>query len=293
MQDRAKKWVSWVVFPIVAALVAILAVGCIRQSNAQSASGLAGEETVRAFVGELSAEANASGTVLPQREAGLSLSAPGRVEELSVEVGDEVVAGQVLVRLESGALQRAVRNAEQGLAIQEANLSELQRGATAEDVAAAQASVVSAQAQLDDLLAGPTDMELADAEAALASAQAQLDDLLAGPGQEDLARAQASLASARAAARAAAARYAAIEDQILVARQQFSLAEVDLRNAQYFYDALANDWQHKEYAPFSPEATRLKDAQTAYNIALARYNLSLADINDSAYRSVQAHHLDR
>jgi len=103
-----------------------------------------------------------------------------------------------------------------------------------------------------------------------------------------LGRARAALVGAQAAAAAAAARYAATGDQILVARQQLALAEVDLKNAKYFYDALANDWQHKDYAPHSPEAERLKDAQRAYDIALARYNLSVADINDSAYRSAQA-----
>jgi len=61
-----------------------------------------------------------------------------------------------------------------------------------------------------------------------------------------------------------------------------------LENARYFYDALANDWQHKEYAPFSPEAETLKDAQTNYDVALARYNLNKASINDAAYRSAQA-----
>jgi HlyD family secretion protein len=66
------------------------------------------------------------------------------------------------------------------------------------------------------------------------------------------------------------------------------MAEIDLESAKYFYDALANDWQHKDYAPHSPEAEALRDAQTAYQVALARYNLAAADINDSAYRAAQA-----
>lgn len=66
------------------------------------------------------------------------------------------------------------------------------------------------------------------------------------------------------------------------------MAAVDLESARYYYDALKNDWQHKDYADYSPEAEKPKDAQTAYNVALARYNLSVAGINDSALRSAQA-----
>jgi HlyD family secretion protein len=81
---------------------------------------------------------------------------------------------------------------------------------------------------------------------------------------------------------------AARDERILLARQQLTMAEIDLESAQYFYDALANDWQHKDYADFSPEAETLQDAKKAYDVALARFELSLADINDSAYRAAQA-----
>ena len=273
---------------LIAIMVVILLGGCAGRSVAQAERDLASKDTVQVFTGELSAEASASGQVLPQREARLSFSTPGRVEKVFVDVGDEVRSGDVLIQLESDALQRAVRNAEQNLAIQEANLAELQKDASPGDVASAQAAVVSAQAQLDDLLAEPSDLELADAEATLASAQAQLDDLLAGPSELDLDRAKAALSSAQAAARVEAARYAAMEDQLITARRELDLAAVDLESAQYFYDALKNDWQHKDYADHSPEAERLQDAQTAYSVALARYNLSVAGINDSTYRNAQA-----
>jgi HlyD family secretion protein len=83
-------------------------------------------------------------------------------------------------------------------------------------------------------------------------------------------------------------RYEALDAQLTVARQQLDMATVSLENAQYFYDALANDWQHKDYAPYSPEAETLDDARTNYAVALARYNLSAANINDSTYRAAQA-----
>jgi HlyD family secretion protein len=289
MQPKRKsRRILWIVSIVFVVAVVVLTGSWLRRRLVRADTDPGVGQVVTAFIGQLSTAASASGRLLPQREAQLSVAIPGRVEQVFVEVGDQVPAGDVLLQLENGALQWGVRKAEQNLAVQEANLSELRNGATEEEVAAAEAAVLSAKAQLDDLLAGPGVEELADAEAALASARAHLEDLLAGPSVEALTQAKAALASAQAAEAAAAARYAAIDDQIVVARQQLAYAEVTLRNARYFYDALANDWQHKDYAPFSPEAEALKDAQTAYDVALARYNLVVADVNDSAYRSAQA-----
>jgi HlyD family secretion protein len=280
----------WIVISTVTVAAFIVAGGLLvrKRANAAAAIDLTQEPVATAFVGTLSAEASASGQVLPQHEAVLSLATGGRIEEVAVETGDRVDKGQTLVRLETKALARAVRRAEQALAIQEARLSELREPPSKEDLGAAEAAVTSAQAQLDDLLAGPSDTDLTEARAAVASAQAQLDDLLEGASQEALAEARAALASAQAAERSTKALVGATADQLLVARQQLTLAEIDLESARYFYDALANDWQHKDYAPFSPEAQVLQDAQKAYEVALARFNLAAADINDSAYRSAEA-----
>ena len=288
--SKKRRRVVWIVSSVVLIIALIAAGGLLvrQRANAAAAVDLAQEPAATAFVGTLSSEASASGQLLPQREAALSFSMGGKVDRVSVGVGDEVRAGDALIQLESDAIERAVRRAEQALAIQEARLAEMLKDPTQEDLAAAEAAVTSAQTQLDDLLAGPSDIELIDAEAALTSAQAQLDDLLEKASKEALAEAQAALASAQAAEKTTAALREASADQLLVARQQLTLAEIDLESAKYFYDALANDWQHKDYAPHSPEAEVLKNAQKAYEVALARFNLSAADINDSAYRSAQA-----
>ncbi len=286
--NRKKRRTIWVVTTLIAIVLAVLAGGIVMRQRARAEARLEPGQVVAAFVGKLSAEASASGQLLAQREATLSMGTAGRVERVTVEVGDEVRAGDVLVQLEGDALERAVGNAEQALAIQEANLAELTKNASEEDIAAARAAVESAQVQLDDLLAGPDSKDLEAAEAAVSSAQAQLDDLLAGPTAEELAQAKAALASAEAMEAAEKERYAALDAQLTVARQQLDMATVSLENARYFYDALANDWQHKDYAPYSPEAEVLRDAQKAYDVALARYNLSSANINDSTYRAAQA-----
>ena len=214
--------------------------------NASNAPDLAQVST--AFVGSLSSQASASGLLVAQRDSVLSFAVGGKVAQVHVEVGDTVRKGQPLVQLDVDTLERAVRKAEQTLAIQEARLAERKKAPTQEDLAAARAAVASAQAQLDDLLAGPTLTELADAKAAVQSAQAQLDDTLEGPSDAQLDQARAALASAQAAQKAAADLLAAQDERILLTRQQLTLAEIDLEGAKYFYDALANDWQHKDYA---------------------------------------------
>jgi multidrug efflux pump subunit AcrA (membrane-fusion protein) len=283
-----RRRVIWIVSIAVVA-IALIAAGSVlirQRANADSASEP--QPVATAFLGSLSTEASASGQLVAQREAALSPALAGRVEQVYVAVGDQVQAGDPLVLLESAPLERAVRRAEQTLVIQKARLAELLKPPTEEDMAAAEAAVASAQAQLADVTEGPNAVDLTEAETAVISAQAQLDDLLAGASKEALTEARAALASAQAAERASQALLGATEDQLLVTRQQLTLAEIDLESAKYFYNALANDWQHKDYAPFSPEAEVLKDAQKAYQVALARYNLAAADINDSAYRSAQA-----
>ena len=288
MKSRNKRRTIWIVLAALTITGLVLAGGFLSWQRARADADTELDQVVAAFVGTLSAKASASGQLVPRQEAMLSLGSAGRVHEVLVEVGDHVETGDTLLMLESDGLERAVRTARQSLTIQEANLSDLLDGASQEDIAAAKAAVVSAQAQLDDLLADADAEDLAAAEAAVTSAQAQLDDLLAGPDAEDLAQARTSLASAQAMSRVEAERYGALEAQVLVARQGLDVAAVALENAQYFYDALKNDWQHKDYADFSPEVETLKDAQKAYDVALSRYNLTVANINDQAYRAAQA-----
>jgi HlyD family secretion protein len=285
---KSKTRTTWILATVSVVAAVVLAGGWLSWQRARADADAEVGQVTTAFIGTLSAEASASGELLPRQEAMLSLGTAGRVEQVFVEVGDKVKAGDILIRLESDSLQRSVRTARQTLVIQEANLSELLNGASAEDVAAARASVESAQAQLDDLLAGVDENDLLAAEAAVASAKAQLDDLLAGPDPEALKQAQTALASAQALEKVEAERMAAIDAQLLVVRQELDIAAANLENAKYFYDALKNDWQHKDYADFSPEAETLKGAQKAYDVALARYSLTAANVGDQAYRAAQA-----
>ncbi len=272
---------------IILALVPLSA-GC-RARSTQAVPGAESSQVAAAFKGDLSTSISASGVVLPQQEAQVTWAITGRVEQVIVQAGDHVRAGDVLIRLETDQLERSVRSAEQAFIIQRANLATLQKQPDEKEVAAAQAAVVSAKAQLDDLLAGPSQEDLARAQAALASAAAQLDDLVAGPSKEDLAQAESALASALATVSAAEKRYSVIQGQLVVAQNDIDNARNAVERARWPYDALMlNNWKIAvSWGPYSPQAAGLKQAQIDYQVALARYNLAKVDVNNSEYLSAQ------
>ncbi|HUT18247.1 MAG TPA: efflux RND transporter periplasmic adaptor subunit [Anaerolineae bacterium] len=287
-----KRRALWVALAVV--LIAGLGLaGCaIARRRAQAASVPNTEDVATASIGDLSASASASGQLLPQSETQLALSRPGRVKHVYVDVGDVVDAGQTLLELESGDLERARQSAEQSLQIQEANLASLTRAPDPADVAAARAAVESAQAQLDDLLAGPTDRELAQAQASLETAQARLDELVAGPSANELAQARTALDSAKAALQAAKARYDALDDQLVVAQSDIDNAVQAIGRARDAYDQLV--WNSRDpmvsesWGPHSPQAAAVRRAEVNRDVAVANKTLTEINANDSSVRAAEA-----
>jgi HlyD family secretion protein len=270
----------------------IVALGLAGCNAAQRAEDLDAGDIATAFIGDLAANASATGRLLPDREARLALGIAGQVERVYVEVGDEVTTGQILVELEMDNLQRAVQSAEQNLAIKQATLAEMMDDPDPEDLAAARAAVTDAQAQLDDLLDGPTPEQVAQAEAAVASAQARLQDLQAQPTQQDLDQAQASLVSAKANLASAQARYEALDDQLVVAQNDIDSAQLNIDAARDAYNALI--WNSRDplvaesWGPYTPQAAAKRIAEINYQAAVANYKLTEININDSALRGAKA-----
>jgi HlyD family secretion protein len=134
-----------------------------------------------------------------------------------------------------------------------------------------------------------TDLELAVAEAqvSLDSAKTKLKQTQDGATSAEIASAKASLSSAYSAYQAALSKYNLTEAQITKARAQLDKAAATFERAKLAYDWHAHDW-----LDIKPENSQQKedvdDAQTAYDLALAAYNQSAADINDSSLRSASA-----
>lgn len=144
----------------IVALVLLAAAGgyyAWRQSQAAAeAPAQSGAQTWTVRVGDLTVSATGSGTLAAGQTADLSFPTAGTAGEVYVDLGDQVVAGQVLAVMgEMDELELAVTNAELALKKAQEKLDELTTNATAR----------LAQAQID----------LGEAQAALAEAE---DDLL-------------------------------------------------------------------------------------------------------------------
>ncbi len=110
----------------------------------------------------------------------------GRVVELLVDEGDEVEAGQVLVRLDETLLEAQIGAAQAALDVAQAQLAQAQAGARAEQIRQAEADLAQAEAARDgayrawqDLIAirdnpQELDAQIAQAEAQVAAAEAAL-----------------------------------------------------------------------------------------------------------------------
>ncbi|WP_035986627.1 efflux RND transporter periplasmic adaptor subunit [Leptolyngbya sp. KIOST-1] len=187
--------------------------------------------TAQAAIEPLTVRVSASGTVRPVQTVNLSPENAGILEELFVEQGDRVEAGQPIARMRSRDTAAQVAQNRAAVAEAEAALADLRRGSRPEEIAQAEAGVTANQAQVRDAQArldlasselarrqalfergavAATDLDTAareqrSAQAALEQAQARVlesqrrvADLRQGPRTEAIAQAEARLAQARA-----------------------------------------------------------------------------------------------
>jgi HlyD family secretion protein len=171
-----KRKTLYVVLGII--VTAAVASGLYWRSRQQSAR--AATEDLRSAVverGDMLVTVSASGQIKPVKQADLSFEASAQVAEVLVEVGDEVQAGDVLVRLDAERPTLEADRARANLAAAEAQLAKLRAGAQKEEVEANEANLRAADAQLS-------------------AAAAERDQVAAGSGQPQIAAAEAGVASA-------------------------------------------------------------------------------------------------
>jgi len=240
-------------------LLALLATGCAGQSAKPTS-------TPPAQV--LPAVVSASGKLLPVRWANLAFQSGGRVVQVKVQSGDQVEAGQVLVRLD---------DTDAKLALAQAN-----------------AASKSAQAQLAQIRASPRPAEVVSAEqgvrqaaAAVDGAAAQLAQLRAGAREADIAAAQAEVARSAAqlkqaqdaydgvvAGRAAAKEYGIQAGGLGQAEEQM---RVQLASVRAAYEAAQKRLAQLQAGPTKPELdaaqANLASAQAQRDRAQAQLDL--------------------
>ncbi len=138
-----KKWL-WIGLAL-----AVTALGSAGGWYALSRSGgPIGPATALVARRDLSATVTATGTIKAMVGAEVRVGAriPGRVEQLAVQVGDRVKAGQVIARLEQDDLRAAVEKARADLAAAEAKLGTVRNGARAQEIQTAEAALRQAEA---------------------------------------------------------------------------------------------------------------------------------------------------
>lgn len=179
-------------------LILLGAAGWLGYQEYQRRTAAANEpqfETTAVARGQIASTISATGSIAPAAEVSLSFRGGGLVERVLVAEGDPVVAGQLLVELESTDLILALAQAEVAQEISAAQLAKLETPPSENDLAAAQAAVQVAQTAVGA------------AEAALNSAQAAYRDLLAGPSETELTINEAQVRQAEADVKAAQEAY--------------------------------------------------------------------------------------
>ncbi len=168
---------------IIVVVIAILGAGGAYLARNQSArqQTLAQMNIARSESGGLTASG-----FIEAEELDIAPEMGGRVVELLVDEGDEVEAGQVLLRLDTTLLEAQIAAAQTAVEVAQANLAQAQAGARPGQIAQAEAQVAQAEAARDgayqawqDLIAmrdNPQELNarIAQARAQVAAAEAAL-----------------------------------------------------------------------------------------------------------------------
>ncbi len=183
---------------IVIAVLVLLAAGFFFLRQRQTAAQEPAFEILREAEvenGRITATVNATGSIEPEALVSLTFGGAGTIQQVAVERGQNVQAGDVLATLDTEELQLAVQQAEDAVRIQELTLQQRQNATPSEaTMASAQADIDAAEAQL-----AVAEANLASAEAAVLQAQAQKAQLLAGSTPGQIAAAESQVANARLA----------------------------------------------------------------------------------------------
>jgi HlyD family secretion protein len=212
--------------------------------------GPAGPDATEAVATPLPAEpvvggegaVSAEGQIVPLRHAAPAFNAPGVVVEIVAAEGENVAAGQPIVRLDDADQQLAQQRAQAALDQAQANL------------AAAKAGQDAAQAGVEAATLG-----VATAEVELALAQAE-------PRPEEIALGEANVALAEARVAQAAAAQAAVLEGAAGSRVRAAEAELRAAEARAIAPRLRLE---EERAREEPDVDALAQAERDYNAALA------------------------
>src|SRR3989344_1090438 len=107
-------------------------------------------ETITVSPGTLTQEVSVTGSVTPVKSAALAFEKGGKIKGIYVDVGQRVVAGQVLAETDNAELRAGILDAEANLAAENAKLAEFKRGSRPEELRVSETKVANAQISKTD-----------------------------------------------------------------------------------------------------------------------------------------------
>ncbi|MEA3397044.1 MAG: biotin/lipoyl-binding protein, partial [Chloroflexota bacterium] len=158
-----KKW--WIL--IVLLLAGLGYLGYSRLSKAGAASASPATQVTELVVvtrGTLQDSVDGSGNLVAVQEVSLSFPSSGRVAEVLVEEGENVAAGEPLLRLDTANLELNVAREEIALEEAQLRLEQTLAAATGDEIAAAEAGLSLAQANYSKAKEGTSSEQLAQLE---------------------------------------------------------------------------------------------------------------------------------
>ncbi len=162
---------------IVIGLVAAGVVVFIRQREANE-SQRPNIRTVTIDRGDLVLTVNATGAIAPAQTAKLSFDTPGIVQEVLVEEGQPVQAGQLLARQDDSGQKLAVSQAEANLNVAQLTLQQVMAPPSDKDIAVAEANIKAAQGAYNALLSSVNPNAIHVAELRYQQAKTAWDDAI-------------------------------------------------------------------------------------------------------------------
>lgn len=212
----------------------------------------------------------ALGTIQPAQKVQLSFLTSGLLRVIEIQLGEQVRAGELLAELDTTDLDLAVREAEEGVALQQASLAQARAGARPQELAIARAEYERALAQHEGVLAAARPEEIAVAQADYDAALARYEQVSAGAESQELAAAQTRMEKAEAALRRAQAAYDVVAWRPDVASSSQAL---ELQEATLDYQAARAEHERLQNLPAEAD---LKEAKAQLVSAKAQIELAQA-----------------
>jgi HlyD family secretion protein len=144
-------------------LVAVVLAGLIARDTVFAQPAAATIRTATADVGTVSSVVSGTGSLEPAGRMNVNFKTAGTLTEIDVKVGDKVVTGQVLARIDASTQQASLAQAQASLASAQANLQSVQSPLTSAQLAQLQHQLSAAQQNYNDTVASVNAQNQADA----------------------------------------------------------------------------------------------------------------------------------